>query len=513
MSVTSTTNRKSYAGDAVTTSFATNPVVFFDSSDLAVSVVSAAGVETALTENTHYTVTGGDGSTGTVNLAGGSAPYGAPAVGVTLLILRVVALTQPVDFVQNDGSDAEVQETAYDRLTMMVQQLNEVDARAIKLPPVETGSTALTELPFDRASKFLAFDASKNLIAAAGTTGVPVSAFMETVLDDTTAAAARTTLGAAGTVESAAALVAALEKTIPRCGRLTLTTGVPVTSSDVTGATNVYFTPYKGNVVALYDGTDWVPTVFTELSQTTADNTKSPAAVANNSNYDIFVWNDAGTLRATRGPAWTSDTARGTGAGTTELEVLEGRYVNKIAITNGPAAQRGLYVGTVRSDGSAQINDQLGGIGGTARRHVWNYFNRVERDLFCGDSTDTWTYATDSWRAANNNAANSVSYVCGVVEEPITAKYMAQMITAAASAGSVGVGVDSSTVNSAQVFPELQPLESSHVTAFYEGVPAGVGLHTIYAIERVRAAGTVIFSGDNGLPNNSQYGLQVKVKA
>lgn len=199
MSVTSTTNRKSYAGDAVTTSFATNPVVFFDSSDLAVSVVSAAGVETALTENTHYTVTGGNGSTGTVNLAGGSAPYGAPAVGVTLLILRQLPLTQPVDLVQNDGSDAEVQERAYDRLTMMVQQLNEVDARAIKLPPVETGSTALTELPFDRASKFLAFDASKNLIASSGTvdSAVPVSAFMETVLDDATAADARTTLGAA----------------------------------------------------------------------------------------------------------------------------------------------------------------------------------------------------------------------------------------------------------------------------------------------------------------------------
>lgn len=197
MSVTSTTNRKSYSGDAVTTSFATNPVVFFDSSDLAVSVVSAAGAETPLTENTHYTVTGGDGSTGTVNLAGGSAPYGAPAAGVTLLILRVVALTQPVDFVQNDGSDAEVQETAYDRLTMMVQQLNEVDSRAIKLPTGEAGSAAMTELPVDRASKFLAFDANKELIASGGNVAgsVPVSAFMETVLDDANAADARTTLG------------------------------------------------------------------------------------------------------------------------------------------------------------------------------------------------------------------------------------------------------------------------------------------------------------------------------
>src|SRR5688572_30068462 len=63
-------------------------------------------------------------------------------------------------------------------------------------------------------------------------------------------------------------------------GRLTLTTATPVTSADVTGATTVYFTPYNGNEVELYDGADWVVKTFSELSQTTSDSTKSPAAVA-----------------------------------------------------------------------------------------------------------------------------------------------------------------------------------------------------------------------------------------
>lgn len=199
MTVSSTTNRKSFTGDAVTTSFGTSPVVFFNSSELVVQVVTTAtGVATTLTENTHYTVTGGAGSTGTVSLAAGSSPYGAPSAAQTLVILRTLPLTQTDDFVNNDINDAEVVEDRFDKLTMMVQQLDEVDDRALKLSTAETASAALTELPFDRASKFLAFDASKNLIAAAGTTETPVSAFMATVLDDANAAAARATLGAVG---------------------------------------------------------------------------------------------------------------------------------------------------------------------------------------------------------------------------------------------------------------------------------------------------------------------------
>lgn len=201
MTVASTTNRKSFSGDGVTTSFGTSPVVFYESTDLVVVVYSSTGVATTLTEGTDYSVTGGSstGATGTVNLAGGSSPYGAPAVGTTLLIRRILPLVQEADFVNNDSNDAEVSETALDKLIMIAQQINETSGRGLSIPAVETATPALTELPFDRASKFLAFDASKNMIASSGSPGeVPVSTFMETVLDDTTAAAARTTLGAVG---------------------------------------------------------------------------------------------------------------------------------------------------------------------------------------------------------------------------------------------------------------------------------------------------------------------------
>ena len=94
-------------------------------------------------------------------------------------------------------------------------------------------------------------------------------------------------------------------------GRITLTSATPVMGSSVAGATTVYYTPYAGNIVPIYDGTNMIATVVAEVSQATTDSTKSPAAVAASKIYDLFVWNDSGTIRCTRGPAWTNATTRG----------------------------------------------------------------------------------------------------------------------------------------------------------------------------------------------------------
>lgn len=292
-------------------------------------------------------------------------------------------------------------------------------------------------------------------------------------------------------------------------GRLTLTSGSPVTTGDVTGATTVYATPYNGDSVELYDGTDWQVYKFTELSQATSDTTKSPAAVANNSNYDVFVWNDSGTLQATRGPAWTSDTARGTGAGTTELELFEGRYVNKVAITNGPAARRGLYVGTVRSDGSAQINDTL------AKRYVWNNYNRVSREMMVVESTNTWTYSTASFRQANGNATNQLDYVVGLDEEAVSciAVGNASNDSGGVVAVSMGIGVDSTTVDSSLIRSPGNAFGSVALThiATYTGHP-GIGRHYLAWLEYSAATPTTTWYGDNGSVNMS-HGIQGEVFA
>jgi hypothetical protein len=289
-------------------------------------------------------------------------------------------------------------------------------------------------------------------------------------------------------------------------GRLTLTSATPVTSSNVTGATTVYFTPYLSNLIQVYDGTRWNVKTFTELSQLTTDATKSPAACTTNSNYDVFVWNDSGTMRATRGPAWTSDTARGTGVGTSELELFEGRYVNKNAITNGPAARRGHFVGTIRTDGSSQVNDSA------AKRHVWNMYNRIKKHMVVTETTPTWPYNTNAFRQMNGSAANQLDFIRGLDEDIVTAQVSVQAGNSGGAADCIsGVGLDSTTVLATgfMTLGSVSPIAGSkgQVGGSWSGLP-GLGRHILTALENgAGAAGTTTWYGNNGTSTTMGHGI------
>jgi len=228
-------------------------------------------------------------------------------------------------------------------------------------------------------------------------------------------------------------------------GRLALASGVPVMTTSQAGATTVYYTPFAGNMLPIYDGTDMIPTAFTELSQATTDTTKSPAAVSASKVYDLFVWNDSGTIRCTRGPAWTNDTTRGY-----TLTMVGGILLNNSSITNGPAASRGTWVGTIKSNASSTVDYILGAAasGGTAAvLNVWNAYNQV---LVCPSVVDngaTYTYTTGTTRQARASAGNQISYVVGAAGSAISASYAAGVNTVALanSFGRFGIGIDSTT--------------------------------------------------------------------
>lgn len=300
-------------------------------------------------------------------------------------------------------------------------------------------------------------------------------------------------------------------------GRLTLTTATPVLTSTVTGATTIYYSPHIHDYIPLYDGATWALSVFTELSQATTDSTKSPAAATTNSNYDMFVWNDGGTLRCTRGPLWSSSTARGTGAGTTELERLNGVWVNKVAITNGPAAQRGTYVGTIRTNGSSTVDYNFGSITsgwGTASFGVWNTYNRVQVGGFIGDTADSWTYSVVAWRQPNGNTAAKVEMVRGLDEDAAYGQYAHAAASASASgAVRVGVGLDSATAKATTSSVGTCATSSTlDCHAVYNGLP-GLGLHYIAPLEYNTAAAAGTFRGDNGEPSNFQNGFHYQLRA
>ena len=199
----------------------------------------------------------------------------------------------------------------------------------------------------------------------------------------------------------------------PPQGRLTLQTATPVMITTQSAKTTIFYTPYRGNQCPIYNGTSFTMTAFAELSNlTTASSTGNagPAAVAANSNYDLFVWNNSGTMTLTRGPAWTSLTARSAG---TALVMVGGILLNNASITNGPAASRGTYVGTVAQQRIVATELDLwrvAAIGTAGLFGVWNCYNRVRVGSRSGESTDSWTYATAA-RFAPLNAATTRAHI------------------------------------------------------------------------------------------------------
>jgi len=271
-------------------------------------------------------------------------------------------------------------------------------------------------------------------------------------------------------------------------GRLTLTAGTPVMTADAAAQTTIRYTPYTGRIVPINDGhVFYAQDIGAELTQTTTDTTKSPAAVAANSNYDLFVWNDAGTVRCTRGPAWTSSTARGTGASTTELAQINGVYVNAVAITNGPGQYLGTYVGTVRSNGSSQIDYKLGtAASGTQEAFlgIWNMYNRVNAVGAVCDATGSWSNSTSAFAPANGSTQNRVSIIRGLNDDAVQASFVTR-ISGTVGYYALGIGIDSTTVVSPSpngAYNLMQIAFTGSVLAFWGGLP-GLGFHYFQALE------------------------------
>lgn len=201
MTVETQTNEVTANGNSVATVFSFSPVVIFDPDDLTVVVtVTATGVQTTLARGTSSTtysvsVTTYPGTGSITYPASGGTPL---ATGSTITMTRDLTIEQTTDLGNQGGYHPEVLEQALDRLTMYQLQASDQGDRAIRLPAGEVATSANTVLLASaaRASKYMAWDASGNITAIAGAVStVGVSAFMLTLLDDTSQAQAAITLG------------------------------------------------------------------------------------------------------------------------------------------------------------------------------------------------------------------------------------------------------------------------------------------------------------------------------
>lgn len=199
MTIESSTNQMNYTGNGST---ATYPYTFkvFSEDDLVVKVVKISdSTETTLTVDADYTVSNvGVTTGGNVVLVDDNQAWlddsGFLSSSYDLVIRRVVDLIQDTSIRNQGPYYASIHEDTFDYLTMIdQQQQNEID-RSLKV--VETVTGVDMTLPTPSAGLAIGWNATEDGLTNLASLGaVGVSSFMETVLDDTTASAARSTLG------------------------------------------------------------------------------------------------------------------------------------------------------------------------------------------------------------------------------------------------------------------------------------------------------------------------------
>lgn len=289
-------------------------------------------------------------------------------------------------------------------------------------------------------------------------------------------------------------------------GYLTLQTGTPVITGDVTNATTIYYTPYIGAQFPVYDGAAYNLISFTE--RTLALSGSHAASTL----YDVFGFSNSGVATIATGPAWASSSpgscTRGSGGGSTALTRLGGFLVNSVSMTarNGAttytiAANQGTYLGSIFIDGSAGQVSCYRSWGQARKWGVWNYYNRVPIYLKAGDATANWSFNGAFTQFSNSNSNNNLTVFCGVAEEVVDIRF-SQLITQqnpAINDAAIAIGMNSTAASGFN--GELQDTVGANtiaatVQASYLSPPI-LGISTAYALQFSYSSGAVAayFSG------------------
>lgn len=348
------------------------------------------------------------------------------------------------------------------------------------------------------------------------------------------------------------------------CGRIELSGIVNQAGGDVTASTAVSLIGYKGEHFSVYDGTFWqrvhldldngtslnltatqagtttngnkIISGLTDTSQlvrgmkitgtnvgaasviATIDSATQVTGTVNSTgsatntmtfkcpaseNYDVFLVPTATSAQLQLGTPWGATTRPGTS--TFLLQNQNGILTNKNVMFSGDsnqiAARTGRYLGTLginTTDGQSHDN--------TTSRLCWNYYNRLAHTLSCVDTTDTWNYTTATWREVRGGSTlgtSRVEFIRGYPEDDLRVRVHGIPSNSSASIqAAVGVGFDSTTVNSAQVWGSYVPGAlapgGAEANAFYSGKGGAANRQIVSQLEISTASGTTTWRGDNG---------------
>jgi hypothetical protein len=270
-------------------------------------------------------------------------------------------------------------------------------------------------------------------------------------------------------------------------GRLTTESGVPVSVSDRVAQSTLYFTPFGGNHVSTYDSGAWADHTFAEISL-------ALSGLTSGKNYDVFIYNNSGTLTLELSAAWADNVTPTDAIGTQD----------GVSVKSSNHSRR--HLGTIRTTGTTTTEDS------DVKRFVWNAYNQVPRKLSATDATTNWSYASQTIRQARANAANKVEYVTGDLATMVEAYILATalVINCTTFPAVVGVGLDSTTTftgDTGVAYNDGSNQTHNSISAQYEGQP-GLGYHYISWNESGSDGTAPFFIGNSG---NYHSGLLAKL--
>jgi hypothetical protein len=234
--------------------------------------------------------------------------------------------------------------------------------------------------------------------------------------------------------------------------------------------------------------------------------------------YDWFIFLSAGAPTLGYNGAWgASLTAR-----TATLTRSNGMWTNTATITLRTSssttfsigANQAVYVGTTYGTANGQTGMNFlpaaAAGGNNSILGVFNTYNRVPMKVASRDSTSSWAYALNTWRAANNNSNNAVNFVDGLGEVTTDASYIvaSQPTGAVFAIGAVGINL-----NSTSATPGLQGLgAAASVNTVSNAVAIGIilpalGFNTLNAVENSNAVSTTFFGSGAGTGVGQSQGL------
>lgn len=254
-------------------------------------------------------------------------------------------------------------------------------------------------------------------------------------------------------------------------GRLTLESGVPVSTTDQTAKTTIYYTPYIHDTITLWDGARWVPVTFAETSEALGTLTSGLP-------YDVFGFLSSGVLDLEK-LAWTNGTTRATA-----VTLQDGRYCKSGDKTR-------LLLGTFYTTTTTTTEDSL------TNRYVSNVYNTLRRTMsYAITGTYTHTYTTTSWREWNaGTGVTRLQFVCSIPIGSIGTNCIANFTGGAAIHGYINVGIDATDGTSKATGTNIGGYGSNIVPSNSADVAVGVGKHYLTIIEYGNS-GTTYFSAD-----------------